>query len=85
MQTIHEIFPSVIKQSFNISYFDPIFQQTSKFFDLFATPNAPLNFEKILKHQKRDAVLTIVKQWITENSRPVVRTPILSASSFLLE
>ena len=85
-QIIHEIYPSVIKESMIISFSDPSFFENSfKFNKFFLPPETPLNVETTLKYQKRDSLLKVVYKWITENSRPVAETPVKTASPPLLE
>ena len=54
VQTIHEIYPSVIKQSLNNSFFDPsFFKPTSKYNDFFSPPATLFDIEGTVKYQKK--------------------------------
>ena len=61
METIHETYPSVIKQSLIYPSLDPsIFKVSLKLFEIFSPTDTILNFETILKYQKKDPVLRII-------------------------
>ena len=86
LQAIHETYPSVNKQSMNHSYFDPSFSKyTSKFKEFLLPQDTLLNFETELNIGRRDLVVKILYNWIPEKSRPVLKTPVITASPFLLE
>ena len=77
---------SAKKQSLNNFFFDSsFFKHTSKFNELFLPPDTALINEIKLKYQKRDPGLKFIGKWITENSHPMTKTPIITASPFLLE
>ena len=60
LQTNHETYLSVIKQSLIISFFNlPFLKCTYKFNELFLPPDISLNFKTKLKSQKRDPFLEI--------------------------
>ena len=82
LQKIHETYPSVVKQSLNVSFSDPFFWPK---YWLFFSPDIPLHIETILIYQKRDPVLEIVYKRITKISRPMIITLIITASLFLME
>ena len=85
-QILHEIYPSVIKQSLINSFSDPsFFKNASRFKEFFLLLETPLNVETIPKYQEKDSLLKVVYKWITENSRPVAKTPDKTDSPPLLE
>ena len=62
------------------------FSNKSQFLSgIFLFPLTPFNIETILKDQQRDPVLKIMYERITEKARPSERTPIITASPYLLE
>ena len=78
--------PPVIKPLTNNLFFDPsLFENTSKLFQEVLPHKDSLNVGTKLKYQKRDPVLKIVCEWFTEESRPVVETPVITVGPFLLQ
>ena len=67
LHTFHQTIPSVIKQSMNVSFFDPsIFKQASKFKDFFLPPETQLNighYRKIKKEILFPKVYIYKDQW----------------------
>ena len=72
LQTIHETYPSVIKESLIIAFFDPsffdpsFFIYTSKYSEICMPPDTPFFVETILNYQKRDLFLKVVYKRTTE-------------------
>ena len=86
LQTLDEIYLSVMKQSLNDSFNDPsFFKNTSKFKDFFISPDNSLTIGTKLNYLRRDPVLKIVYRWIIEISQPVMKTHIITARPFLRE
>ena len=85
MQNLHETNACIVKKSLKISFLDPPFlKHASKFNDFFLLSDRPLNIVRILKNQKKDPVLKVVSEWITESSRLLTKTPELFVSPFWL-
>ena len=85
LQTTHESYPSLIKQSLNFSFYDPLlFKHTSKFIELFLPPETTMYVVTELKYQNGDLVLKNVYKWIIEKSPPVTKTSVNTGSPFLL-
>ena len=85
VQTIQETYPTVIKQSLNVSLFDPsFFNYRSKFLNFFPL-DTPLKIEIIFNYHKRNPVQNIACKRITEKSPPVVKTLFITASHFSLD
>ena len=87
LQSIHETYSSVVKQSLNDLFFDPsFFKYISKIIELSLPPDTPLNIETILQYKRR-----YILSWglytneLMKNSVLLKKTPVINASPFLLE
>ena len=86
LQTNHETYPPARKYSLTKSYSSTnVFQTHIQIQRILSISWYSIKKETILKYQKRDRNLKILQNWPTQKSHSVTKTPLTTASPFLLE